>query len=112
MIKVVASGWEKAFSRRLPMVMAGFVRHSSELLRAFHRDVESRARKVGLGIAGLHGLKLQLEVYENILKDISNVAKEMINSNQKETNRAFVPVIQEAMVPAYEACVAECGMSG
>ncbi|KAL8823785.1 MAG: hypothetical protein Q9191_005549 [Dirinaria sp. TL-2023a] len=89
--------------------MAGFTREASQLLKSFHRDVESRARKVGLGIAGLHGLKQQLEVYENILKDLSNTAKEMINSNQKEINRAFVPVIQEAMVPAYDACVAECG---
>lgn len=109
MMKVIASGWEKTFSRRLPMVMAGFVREASKLLQAFHRDVESRARKVGLGIAGLHGLKQQLEVYESILKDLSNAAKEMINNNQKETNRAFVPVIQEAMGPAYDACVAECG---
>ena len=108
-MKVVASGWEKTFSRRIPMVMAGFVRGASELLKAFHRDIDSRARKVGLGIAGLHGLKQQLEVYESILKDVSIMAKEMISSYQKEINREFVPVIQRAMVPAYEACVAECG---
>ncbi|MCJ1231836.1 hypothetical protein MMC12_008515, partial [Toensbergia leucococca] len=109
MMKVIASGWEKTFSRRSPAVMAGFARNATSLLQEFHRDIDSRARRVGAGIAGLHMLRQQLGVYENILKDISNTARETVNTSQKDINRGFTPVIEAAMIAAYETCVAECG---
>ncbi len=90
--------------------MAGFARNAAKLLKDFHCDIDNRARKVGAGIAGLSMLQQQLQVYENILKDVSNTAKETVNTTQKDINREFTPVIEEAMLWAYETCTAECGM--
>lgn len=88
MLKVLAAGWEKVFTRRTPsLLMTGFVRNAADLLQNFHRDIDTRARKIGLGIAGLHALKQQLSVYENILKDVSKEAADIMTSRQKEINR-------------------------
>lgn len=51
----------------------------------------------------------QIANYENLLKDLSTNVKDAINNSQKEINREFVPVIEQAMVAAYEACVEERG---
>ncbi|CAF9943183.1 MAG: hypothetical protein ALECFALPRED_010769, partial [Alectoria fallacina] len=109
MMKLLASGWEKAFSRRSPMVMASFARNAAACLKKFHKDIEARARQIGTGIAGLHMLQQQVVNYENLLKDLSATVKDTINTNQKEINREFVPVIEQAMAAAYEACVEERG---
>ena len=89
--------------------MASFVRNAAKVLKDFHRDMDNRARKVGAGIAGLSMLQQQLQVYDNILKDVANNAKEMVNTAQKDINREFTPVVEEAMLWAYEACTAERG---
>ncbi|KAL9612851.1 MAG: hypothetical protein Q9167_002583 [Letrouitia subvulpina] len=109
MIKVVTPGWEKTFSRRLPTVMAGFVRNASKFLKEFHREVDDRVRKIGVGIARLGMLSQQLPIYDNIFKDISASLCGNVNNGQKEINRRFCPIIQTAMGPAYIACVDECG---
>lgn len=111
MMKLLASGWEKVFSRRSPIVMASFARKAAACLKKFHKDIEARARQIGTGIAGLHMLQQQVGNYENILKDLSATVKDTINTNQKEINREFVPVIEQAMAAAYEACVEERGKS-
>ena len=99
----------RAFSRRSPMVMASFARIAAACLKKFHKDIEARARQIGSGMAGLHMLQQQVGNYENLLKDLSAAVKDIINTNQKEINREFVPVIEEAMAAAYEACVEERG---
>ena len=109
MMKVIAIGWEKMFSRRAPMVRASFPRNAIGVLKDFHHNVAERARKIGLGIAGLHGLKQQISVHENILKDVSREATDTINASQKEINRCFIPIIQTNMENAYTACVDEHG---
>ena len=110
MLKIIASGWEKTFARRIGIVMATFTRNSSAVLRKFHADVQTRCQKTGTGLAGLNMLQQQLRVYENILKEISNTARESINTSQKDINREFTPVIEKAMIAAYEACAAERGI--
>ena len=89
--------------------MATFARNAATLLQRFHQEVDSRARQVGAGIAGLGMLQQQLGVYEAILKDESESAKTKINNTQKDINREFIPVIAAAMAPAYTTCVQECG---
>lgn len=91
------------------MVMASFSRNAATCLEKFHNDIEARARQIGAGITGLHMLGQQIANYENLLKDLSTNVKDTINNNQKEINREFVPVIEQAMVVAYEACVEERG---
>ena len=99
----------RTFTRRSPAVMAGFARNATRVLKDFHRDIDNRARKVGVGIAGLSMLQQQLQVYDNILKDVANNVKEMVNTAQKDINREFTPVVERAMLWAYEACVEERG---
>ena len=109
-MKVLASGWEKTFTRRSPAVMASFSKSVGSVLRDFHRDVDTRARKVGAGLAGLHMLQQQVRVYDAIFKALSTTMREPINAQQKEANREFIPVIERAMARAYELCVEESGM--
>lgn len=54
-------------------------------------------------------LQQQLRVYEEIFKDLANAVREAINTQQKDINREFIPVITAAMEPAYSACVEERG---
>lgn len=89
--------------------MASFARNAAACLKKFHKDLEARARQIGTNIAGLYMLEQQVGNYESLLKDLSTTAKETINTNQKEINRQFVPVIEQAMLAAYEACVEERG---
>lgn len=37
--------------------------------------------------------------------------QDYISSRQRKANRGFTPVIQQAMQPAYDTCVAESGES-
>jgi len=97
MLKMIASGWEKTFARRLPMVMANFSRNAATPLRKFHRDIEARARKIGSSIAGLSMLSHQVGTYESILKDFSTTIKDLVNSTQRDINREFTPVIERAV---------------
>lgn len=109
MIKVTTPGWERTFSRRLPTVMAGFVRNVSNFLKEFYSEVDGRARRIGVGIASLSMLNQQLSLYDHIFKDISATVSGNVNNGQKEIDRRFCPIIQTAMGPAYMACVNECG---
>lgn len=109
MIKQLAAGWEKTFSRRIPVVTQAFARNAAARLKTFHHDIEARARKIGAGIAGLSMLSQQVPAYEAIFKDFSSSVKETILAHQKEINREFVPVIAQHMEDAYDACTNESG---
>ena len=109
MVKQIAAGWEKTFSRRTPVVVGAFARHAATCLKKFHHDIDTRARKAGAGIAGLSMLQQQVGVYEAIFKDLSSTVKDTILAHQKEINREFVPVIMAQMESAYETCVNESG---
>lgn len=90
-------------------MLASFIRNAASIIQAFHRDVSSRAVKVGAGLAGLHMLQQQLGVYESLLKDLMNIVKDVINTCQKDINREFTPIVADHMIPAYEGCTKECG---
>ena len=109
MLKVLSGGWERTFSRRTPTVMSGLARNASNLLKAFHRDIDLHARQIGVGVAGLHMLEEQLKVYDDIFKDLTTTTRDSINAQQKDINREFIPVIERAMGGGYDACVAERG---
>ena len=109
MIKQLAAGWEKTFSRRIPVVTQAFARNVVARLKTFHSDIEARARRVGAGIANLSMLSQQVPAYEAILKDFSSSVKETILAHQKEINREFVPVVAQHMERAYDGCSNESG---
>ncbi|MCJ1400989.1 hypothetical protein MMC11_004200 [Xylographa trunciseda] len=109
MLKVLAGGWERTFTRRSPAVLASLAKNAGNLFKAFHRDIDARSRKIGASVAGLHMLQHQLQVYEDIFKDLAATAKESVDTQQKDINREFVPVIERAMAEAYDICTNERG---
>ena len=109
MIKLIAPGWEKVFTRRVQSVLNNFTKATPNILMKFHRDIEDRARKLGTGLAGLSMLSHQITVYEQIFKDLAASEKDAIVTVQKDINREFTPVIERVMIPSYEGCAAESG---
>jgi len=110
LMKHLSSGWEKTFTRRIPAVLDNLVKNSGNLLRTFHSDVHSRATKTGVGLAGISMLEQQLQVYEEIFQGLAAEIRAIINTQQREISREFVPVIAAAMASTYEACAAERGI--
>ena len=109
MIKLIAPGWEKAFTRRVQSVLNNFTKAIPAVLKKFHRDIEDRARKIGTGLASLSMLSHQISVYEQVMKDAATSTKDMIMTAQKDMNREFIPVLERVMQPSYEWCEAERG---
>ncbi|KAL8705913.1 MAG: hypothetical protein Q9225_007998, partial [Loekoesia sp. 1 TL-2023] len=109
MIKLIAPGWEKVFTRRVQIVMTNFTKTVPATLKRFHQDIENRARKIGTGLASLSMLSHQITVYDQILKDLAATTKDMITTRQKDINREFVPVIENAMHSSYTWCSNEVG---
>lgn len=109
MLKVLAPGWERTFSRRVPSVLEGLARGASALLDTFHREVEARAARAGASHASFQMLKHQLPTYKQTFKDLAVESRNIIANEQKEINRAFVPVVTEAMSQVYDDCEAERG---
>lgn len=109
LLKEMSLIYHRTFSRRIPLALMTFTRNTSNKLKGFHEDVNVRAQKTGAGLSRLHMLRQQLDVYENIFKDLANMVRDNINKIQREINREFTPVIERAMSDAYVACVNECG---
>lgn len=108
-IKNIASGWERAFSRRMPSVLNALANTNGTLLTAFHNTVETRAVRNGTSLASLEMLKQQLPTYKDTFRDLSAVAQAQISTRQRDINREFVPVVAEAMKQAYDDCESEIG---
>lgn len=109
MIKVIAPGWERVFTRRVASVLNNFTKSIPAILTKFHREIEDRARKIGTGLGSLAMLSHQISVYEQVMKDAAATTKEMIIARQKDINREFTPVLEHKMIPSYEWCEAERG---
>ena len=107
--KHLAGGWERAFQRRLPSCVDGFIRTIRTHLEAFHREATQRARERNNNYNGLNMLAQQLQSHSQRISDIRNVVIGLAQELQREANRGFTPVIQDEMVPAYDGCVAERG---
>jgi len=108
-MKHIANGWEKTFTRRIPGVFTILVTTVDRLLNTFHDEVEKRAVKQGGNMAKFYMLRNQLQAYREVIKDASNKTKNEISARQKDINREFVPVITLNMLPAYQHCTEERG---
>ena len=111
-IKNIANGWERTFSRRMPLVLNGLANKTGTLLTSFHKTVEARAMRNGTSLASLEMLKQQLPNYKDSMKDLSTAAQAQIAARQKDINREFVPVVAETMKQAYNDCENESGPVG
>jgi hypothetical protein len=109
MTKLIASGWEKAFQRRLPQVLDEYTKTSKKLLNEFHKKVEARASERGVGIAGISMLSNQIKTYEKLFADIKTQMATIMTEHQREANREFTPAITQAMEYAYTVCTEEQG---
>lgn len=108
-LKGVATGWEKTFARRVPHILGGFATKSSQTLKTFHSDVEKRAARNGT--ASLQMLSYQLDNYGALFRDLSGATALQILAQSRDLNRAFEPVITQALGPAYTAACADSGKS-
>jgi hypothetical protein len=109
-IKAIAGGWEKAFVRRIPHILDRVGKDAGKILRKFHAEVEARALKTGVVAPALHMVHSQLSAWERGFHDFATVTRDEMLNQQKDINREFEPVIEEAMTLGYEICVAERGM--
>lgn len=107
--KHLASGWERAFQRRLPACFDSFIRTVRALLETFHREATQRARERGSNFHGLTILAQQLHAHAQHIADIRGAVIGLMQDLQRDANRSFTPVIQDEMRPAYEGCVEERG---
>lgn len=109
MVKMLATGWERSFTSRLPHVLKDYAKSTKSLLRDFHKCVEARARDKGIGIAGISMLSSQVVTYEQSFSNIVTECSTIMIELQKEANREFTPTIVEAMLDAYRVCTEERG---
>lgn len=109
MIKMLASTWEKTFSRRIPSVLQQYCALSKDAITLFHNEVEERAKKMGMGVASLHVLSGQLNTYGDVFKGAAMDITAQINLTQREINREFTPIIASMMATAYDYCALESG---
>lgn len=109
MIKVLASNWDKTFSRRIPFVLQQYCVLSRNVITSFHNEVEGRAKKMGMGVASLHVLSGQLNTYSDVFKGVATDITVEINTTQREINREFTPIIAAVMATAYDYCARESG---
>ena len=73
--------------------------NATKVIHTFHQNVAVRARRVGAGIASLHMLQQQLQVYEDIMKDLATTTRDKIAAQQREVNREFTPVSPIKVLP-------------
>ncbi|USW48463.1 hypothetical protein Slin15195_G017820 [Septoria linicola] len=105
----LATIWEKVFQRRLPNILLSFKKSATNVVKQFHAAVETRSRERGTGATRLNMLTRQLDQYSATCGDLCAVAVNSLNEGQREINREFVPVIAEAMEPAYSSAAEERG---
>lgn len=105
----LAANWERTFQRRIPSALAQFVGACKEALDAFHNDVATNVPGAATNPVGLNMLLQQKRTHQTMLEATPKVIGAKITEGQREANRGFTPVIQEAMQPAYDACARERG---
>ncbi|KAI1740104.1 hypothetical protein F4680DRAFT_465868 [Xylaria scruposa] len=105
----LATGWERAFNNRLPAHLKSFANEIIVKLRDFHRVAKARAEQYHANIAGLVTLSSQILAHERTIKELPATIRDKVTALQREANRAFTPVIREAMDDAYVICTNEYG---
>lgn len=75
----------------------------------FHVDATSGVQRPATNPIGLVLLQRQLRAANNFVDAAPADLREEISSQQREANRGFTPVIQQAMQHAYDMCVIEHG---
>lgn len=107
--KQLAGAWERTFQQRIPSAVRRFIGVCKADLDAFHNDVANKVTDAAANSAGLIMLDQQKHTRQKMLDKAPKSIGATIKEYQREANRGFIPVIQEAMQPGYDACVQERG---
>lgn len=109
--KQLAGVWERTFQKRIPSSLRKFIGECKAVLEAFHKDVAVNVPAAAANPAGLNMLCQQKRAHQKLLEATPDFIGEKIRESQREANRGFTPVIQQAMQPAYDTCAGERGGS-
>lgn len=107
----LAGVWERTFQQRIPSALGGFIKACKVDLDMFHDDVATNVPGAAANPTGLNMLSQQKRTHQNMLDAAHNFIRASITESQRQANRGFTPVVQQAMQPAYDACVTERGGS-
>jgi hypothetical protein len=105
----LATGWERAFQRRLPAILEGFAKEATVNLQQFHQAAKARAEQRHTNVAGLVTLSSQIVAHMRTIQALPATICAKITDLQREANRQFTPVICKAMTNAYTVCTNESG---
>ena len=105
----LASHWEKAFQRRLPLILKSCAETMKKLVSKLHRDVVQGAQQRGVSYARISMLEQQVQTNIHFIDVTPEATLSMVQELQRTANRNFTPVIQEKMHHAYEASNNERG---
>lgn len=105
----LATGWERAFQRRLPAVLDQFASKAKKQLTAFHEAAKERAHQRHTNVSGITTLSNQVKAHERTLDQLPSTLRTTITDLQREASREFTPAICHAMMYAYDVCAQERG---
>ncbi|KAI0876004.1 hypothetical protein GGS24DRAFT_453177 [Hypoxylon argillaceum] len=105
----LATGWERAFQRRLPAILNSFAKETAVKLQQFHQAAKARAEQRHTNITGLVTLSNQILAHMRTVQGLPITISSKVTELQREANRQFTPVICEAMMEAYTICTNEHG---
>lgn len=107
--KQLAGPWERIFQRLIPAALDGLVRKSKGVIETFHRDALSGVQDSGRNPAGINMLNQQLRTQAAALLEMPTPFKALVTDKQRDANREFTPMIQQAMQQGYTICTDERG---
>lgn len=110
-LKAVAPGWEKIFSRRINTMLNNAGSEIAEFLKKIHDSISNQVTQATGPVGSLHTLSQQLRVYQQVVKEAFQVQTGEVAAQSRDINRMFEPVITEEMHPAYVTCAEERGMT-
>lgn len=105
----LATGWERAFQRRLPAVLDEFAAKAKNQLKAFHEAAQTRAQQRHTNVSGIITLSSQILAHMRTIEQLPITLRAVITDLQREASRQFTPAICSAMQYAYQVCTEERG---
>lgn len=108
-LKHVATTWARVFQSRLPASIEACFKDVCVIVNNFHHDAVSGLQDPSANQKGIEMLHQQLPSRMTAVENYRASTCDFITASQRDANRGFVPVVKEAMTPAYNTCVAERG---
>ncbi|KAK2032877.1 hypothetical protein LX32DRAFT_670910 [Colletotrichum zoysiae] len=104
-----AYDWDLTFHSRLPEKLTSLATSMKQLIDGFHRRMKDRRFLVENNEFVSEVFMKLLIAQKETLIHIGNEQQKLVNKSGKEANRLFAPVIQQAMLQAYNTCKNQYG---